>query len=88
MSYTVTIPLEIVNATHRGGYWELYLSYVQQGYASVAAYEMVEADLARHGLPGRFRSYESFRRSMWRIRRDLDDWKREKMRKRVKLRDQ
>lgn len=78
MSHTVSIPIEIVNATHRGGYYELYLSYVQEGYTSQAAYERVEDALERYGLPCRYSSYETFRRCLYRMRPILKAWERKK----------
>lgn len=78
MSYTVAIPIEIVHATHRGGYYELYLTYVQDGYTSQAAYERIEAQLERYGLPCRYSSYETFRRCLYRMRPALKDWQRRK----------
>jgi 3-dehydroquinate synthetase len=71
MSYTISIPIEVVNATHRGGYWELYLRYKQEGMTSRDAFEMVEEQLSRYGLPARFNSYYTFRKSLWRMRKDL-----------------
>ena len=71
MTYTVTIPIEIINATHRGGYWELYLKHVQSGMESRTAFEQVENDLRRYGLPGRFNSYYTFRKSLWRMKQEL-----------------
>ena len=71
MTYTVTIPLDIVNATHRGGYWELYLKYIHQGMSPRDAFEQVEDDLRRYGLPPRFNSYYTFRKSLWRMKREL-----------------
>lgn len=78
MSYIVKIPIEVVNATWPGGYWELYIKYVQFGYAPVAAYEMVESSLSRYGLPGRYSSYYSFRKNQWRMRKELRSWKKVK----------
>jgi hypothetical protein len=77
MSYTVTIPIAVVNATHRGGYFELYLSYVRQGMKSREAYNAVEDDLERYGLPGRYSSYKNFRDAIWRMRPELKKWKKE-----------
>jgi len=75
MSYTVEIPIEVVNATHRGGYWELYLMYVHGGVSPREAFEAVEAALERYGLPCRFSSYESFRQSLWRARREIKQYR-------------
>lgn len=75
MSYMVSIPIEVVNATHPGGYRELYLKYVQDGYTSQRAWEIVEEQLERYGLPARYSSYYSFRKNLWRARKELKDWR-------------
>lgn len=80
MSYTITIPIEVVNATHPGGYRELYLKYVQEGYTPQKAWEMVEDRLEKYGLPGRYSTYESFRVCLWKgtARRQFKQWQHRK----------
>lgn len=74
MSYKVSIPIEIVNATHRGGYFELYLAYIQKGMRPIEAYNAVEDDLESYGLPGRYSSYQSFRHNLWRMKPEIKSW--------------
>lgn len=75
MTYTVTIPLEVVNATHPGGYFELYMKRRQEGFTSKEAWSAVESELQSYGLPGRYSSYESFRRHLYKMPRILREWR-------------
>jgi len=75
MTYTVTIPLEVVNATHAGGYFELYVKRRQEGLNSKEAWSAVESELESYGLPGRYSSYESFRVRLSSMSRVLKAWR-------------
>ena len=59
--YMVCVPISVIKATHKSGYFDLYGHYLGQGLSPREAYEAVEGALFRHGLPGRYASYESFR---------------------------
>ena len=75
MNYTITIPLEVVNATHPGGYFELYLHYRAEGMTVKQAWEEVEAQLEHYGLPGRYSSFKSFLNNTWKMRSQLKEWR-------------
>lgn len=75
MTYTVTIPLEVVNATHPGGYFELYAKRRQEGLTSKEAWSAVESELQSYGLPGRYSSYESFRVCLRSMPKILKAWR-------------
>lgn len=75
-AYIVQIPLEVVNATHRGGYYELFLKFRGEGMTMTAAWSRVEAELSAYGLPPRYSSFESFRvSSRHEMRRELKRWR-------------
>jgi hypothetical protein len=75
MNYTITIPIEVVNATHPGGYFELYLHYRAKGMTVKQAWEAVEEQLQRYGLPGRYSSFKSFLNNTWKMRSQLKEWR-------------
>ena len=74
-AYIVHIPLEVVNATWPGGYYELYLKFRGEGMNGVDAWSRVESELASYGLPGRFSSYDSFRSRLSAMRPILKAWR-------------
>lgn len=73
-AYIVSIPLEVVNATHRGGYYELFLKFRGEGMTTKEAYCRIEAELSAYGLPPRYTSFKSFLNNTWTMRRDLKEW--------------
>jgi len=75
MSYTIEIPIQVVNATHPGGYFELYLHYRAQGKTVKGAWEAVEERLEHYGLPGRYSSFKSFLNNTWKMRSQLKEWR-------------
>ena len=81
--YIVKVPLSVINATHQGGYYDLYIKNMQRGMKSKEAWEDVEDSLAEYGLPKRYNSYESFRRSMYKpaYRRSIKEWGKKKRRR-------
>ncbi len=74
--YIVEIPLEIVNATSRGGYFALYLKYRTEGLTIKQAWQKVEGDLSAHGLPGRYSTFKSFLNNTHRLRKEVKEWRR------------
>lgn len=60
-TYTISIPLNVVKATHSTGYFELYRAFLSKGDPPRIAYEKTEAELERYGLPGRYNCFQSFR---------------------------
>jgi hypothetical protein len=77
MNPSVSIPVRVINATHTGGYFDLYFIFLQETQDARAAYEATEAELVRYGFPPRYSCYQSFRVSLRRSYRVISRWKNE-----------
>lgn len=72
---TIQVPVRIINATHHGGYFELFLFYRGEGMTTKEAWNRVESELASYGLPARYSSFKSFLNNTWRIRKEVRIWR-------------
>lgn len=73
----MTIPEKYyqVRITHRGGYWERVLEYMQEGYNDKTAWLLVEDELYNNGYPARYTSGPSFRNAKHELQEILNEWK-------------
>lgn len=72
---TIEVPVEVIEATHRIGFFKRVQKLAQECERMSEAYRKAEEELEMYGLPKRYASYGSFRKSYWqwvrlRIQRD------------------
>ena len=73
---TVSVPIELIDATHRVGFFKLVQPMGQDVERFREAYELAEAELEKDGMARRYANYDSFR-NQYRI------WVRDTIQKRL-----
>jgi len=73
---TVSVPIELIDATHRVGFFKLVQRLGQDCERFREAYEAAEAQLESYGMARRYANYDSFR-NQYRI------WVRDNLQKRL-----
>jgi len=58
---TVSVPIELIDATHRIGFFKLVQKLGQECESHREAYEKAEAQLEMYGMARRYANYDSFR---------------------------
>ena len=62
---TIQVPMRVIDSTHRVGFFKRVQEASAHYPTMSAAYESVENDLERYGMPRRYSCYNSFRKQYW-----------------------